>query len=243
MDSNNLYQNQQTGTEPDNNQTENAYQSNDTNQTENTYQSGDAYQTGNSYQSGDAYQTGNSYQSGDAYQTGNFYQSGDAYQTGNPYQSGDAYQNDNIYQQPVNNQGGSYNNNNYANSSYDSGNYTNSNPANSNYNGGNNYNNGNYSNGNYNNNYGGGYGNNIYQPYQPSQLDLEEPVKMSEWLISLLLMMVPCVNIVMMFVWAFSKTEKKSKSNFFKAQLIMVGVIFAMYMVIIIFAVAAGLMY
>ena len=214
MDSNNLYQNQQTGTEPDNNQTENAYQSNDTYQTENPYQSGDAYQAGNSYQ------------------------------------SGDAYQNDNTYQQPINNHGGSYNNSNYANSnyangnyansSYASGNYANGNYNNGSYNGGNSYNNGNYSNGNYNNNYGGGYGNNIYQP---SQLDLEEPVKMSEWLISLLLMMVPCVNIIMMFVWAFSKTEKKSKSNFFKAQLIMAGVVFAMYMVILIFAVAAGLMY
>ena len=193
MDSNNLYQNQQTGMEPDNNQTENVYQSSD------------AYQTGNTYQSSDAYQTGNTYQSSDAYQTGNAYQSSDAYQTGNAYNNGNY------------NSGNGYNNGNY--------------------------NGGNYSNGNYNNNYGGGYGNNSYQPYQPSQLDLEEPVKMSEWLISLLLMMVPCVNIVMMFVWAFSKTEKKSKSNFFKAQLIMVGVVFALYMVILIIAVAAGLMY
>ena len=206
MDSNNLYQNQQTGMEPDNNQTENVYQSSD------------------------------------AYQTGNAYQSSDAYQTGNAYQSGDAYQNDGTYQQPAYNQGGSYNNGGYANNNYANG-YNNGNYNSGNgYNNGN-YNGGNYSNGNYNNNYGGGYGNNSYQPYQPSQLDLEEPVKMSEWLISLLLMMVPCVNIVMMFVWAFSKTEKKSKSNFFKAQLIMVGVVFALYMVILIIAVAAGLMY
>lgn len=204
MDSNNLYQNQQTGMEPDNNQTENVYQSSD------------------------------------AYQTGNAYQGGDAYQTGNAYQSGDAYQNDGTYQQPAYNQGGSYNNGGYANNNYANGNYNNGNYNSGNgYNNGN-YNGGNYSNGNYNNNYGGGYGNNSYQPYQ---LDLEEPVKMSEWLISLLLMMVPCVNIVMMFVWAFSKTEKKSKSNFFKAQLIMVGVVFALYMVILIIAVAAGLMY
>ena len=206
MDSNNLYQNQQTGMEPDNNQTENVYQSSD------------------------------------AYQTGNTYQSSDAYQTGNTYQSSDAYQNDGTYQQPAYNQGGSYNNGGYANNNYANG-YNNGNYNSGNgYNNGN-YNGGNYSNGNYNNNYGGGYGNNSYQPYQPSQLDLEEPVKMSEWLISLLLMMVPCVNIVMMFVWAFSKTEKKSKSNFFKAQLIMVGVVFALYMVILIIAVAAGLMY
>ncbi len=46
------------------------------------------------------------------------------------------------------------------------------------------------------------------------------PVKMGEWLVSLLLMLIPCVNIVLMFVWAFSDKEKKSKSNFFKAFLI-----------------------
>ena len=185
MDSNNLYQNQQTGTEPDNSQTENVPQGSD------------------------------------------------AYQTGNTYQSGDAYQNDSAYQQPAYNQGSNYNNGSYANGNYSNGNYD----------GGNSYHNGNYGNGNYNNNYGGGYGNGSYQPYQQSQLDLEEPVKMGEWLISLLLMMVPCVNIIMMFVWAFSKTEKKSKSNFFKAQLIMAGILFALYIVIIIFAVAVGLMY
>ena len=215
MDSNNLYQNQQTGTEPDNNQTENVHQSND------------AYQSGNTYQNGDAYQSGGTYQNSDAYQSGSTYQGNDAYQAGNTYQNDGAYQ-----QSTYNNQGG-YNNGSYANGNYSNGNY----------NSGNSYNNGNYSNGNYNNNYGGGYGNNIYQPYQQSQLDLEEPVKMSEWLICMLLMMVPCVNIIMMFVWAFSKTEKKSKSNFFKAQLIMAGVVFALYMVILIFAVAVGLMY
>jgi len=175
MDSNNLYQNQQTGTEPDNDR------------------------TGSAYQGGDAYQTGNTYQSSDA------------------------------YQQPVYNQGGGYNNGSYGNDNYNNGNGLN----------GGNYNGGNY--GSYNNgNYGGSYGNGSYQPYQ---MDLEEPVKMGEWLIALLLMMVPCVNIVMMFVWAFSKTEKKSKSNFFKAQLIMTGIGLALYMVILIVAVAAGLMY
>lgn len=221
MDSNNLYQNQQSGTEPDNNQ------------------------TGSVYQSGDTYQAGSVYQSGDAYQTGSAYQSGDAYQTGNSYQSNDVYQNDGAYQQPAYNQydqGGGYyngNDNNYSNgNSYNAGNYGNGNYSSGTYNNNGNYSNGTYHNGNYGGYNGGGYGNG---GYQSSQLDLEEPVKMSEWLIALLLMMVPCVNIVMMFVWAFSKTEKKSKSNFFKAQLIMAGIIFALYLVIIIFIAALGI--
>ncbi len=56
--------------------------------------------------------------------------------------------------------------------------------------------------------------------YQAGQ-DLEAPVSMGEWLVSFLLMLIPCVNVVLMFVWAFSKKEKKSKSNFFKVALIL----------------------
>ncbi len=84
----------------------------------------------------------------------------------------------------------------------------------------------------HNNQYGGTYQN--YQaPYQPSQLDLEEPVKTGEWIVTILITLIPCVNIIMMFVWAFSQTEKKSKSNFFKASLILFGIIFVLYLVCI----------
>lgn len=73
-----------------------------------------------------------------------------------------------------------------------------------------------------------------------SQLELEEPVKVSEWILSLVLMILPCVNIIMMFIWAFSNTEKKSKSNFFKAALIMYGIMAVLmvmlWMVVIILA-------
>ncbi len=62
------------------------------------------------------------------------------------------------------------------------------------------------------------------QPQQPYQQvyqndNLEEPVSFGDWMLSLLLMMIPCVNIVMMFVFAFGN-GKKSKSNFFKAYLV-----------------------
>lgn len=57
-------------------------------------------------------------------------------------------------------------------------------------------------------------------PVPQPESDLEEPVTLGQWMLTYLIMMIPCVNIVMMFVWAFSKTEKKSKSNYFKATLI-----------------------
>lgn len=98
-----------------------------------------------------------------------------------------------------------------------------------------------------------GYQNTQYQQPQPSiqaqlhyeyqtQENLEEPITMGEWLITMLIMLIPCVNIVMMFVWAFSSTEKKSKSNYFKANLIFTGImfVFAIVMVIVVSVAAAS---
>ena len=77
----------------------------------------------------------------------------------------------------------------------------------------------------YQNTYQHMYQNAYQNPYQNnSQMELEEPVKISEWVLAMVLMLIPCVNIIMMFVWAFSSTEKKSKSNFFKAYLIFFGI-------------------
>ena len=69
--------------------------------------------------------------------------------------------------------------------------------------------------------------------YQEPQTDLEEPVTMGEWLITMLLMLIPCVNIVLMFVWAFSSKEKKSKSNYFKAALIFAAIVLVLYIILI----------
>lgn len=96
----------------------------------------------------------------------------------------------------------------------------------------------NYDNLNQNYTYGqNGYpnGNVGYQYAQQGgyEQELEPPVTVGEWIISMLLMIVPCVNIVLIFVWAFSSSEKKSKSNYFKASLIMTGVVLVLYILII----------
>ena len=93
----------------------------------------------------------------------------------------------------------------------------------------------------YNGNDQNGMGDSYQQPvqeqlqyqYQQPQTDLEEPVSRGEWLITMLILMIPCVNLVMMFVWAFSSKEKKSKSNYFKASLIFAAVILVLYIIII----------
>lgn len=51
-----------------------------------------------------------------------------------------------------------------------------------------------------------------------------EVVTVKEWLICLLIMLIPLVNIVMIFVWAFGGNTKKSISNFYKANIIFLAV-------------------
>ncbi len=131
-----------------------------------------------------------------------------------------------------------YQNNDYQNSGYQGGNYQNNGYQNSSYQGG-------YQNGTYTGNAYQSYGTNYQQyntaaSYPNGQMELEEPVKISEWVLAMVLMMIPCVNIIMMFVWAFSSTEKKSKSNFFKAYLIFfgisMGVMLLVWLAVVIFA-------
>ena len=73
----------------------------------------------------------------------------------------------------------------------------------------------------------------LHYQYREPETNLEEPVSMGEWLVTLLLMLIPCVNIVLMFVWAFRSKEKKSKSNYFKAALIFAAIILVLYIILI----------
>lgn len=70
--------------------------------------------------------------------------------------------------------------------------------------------------------------------YQQPNTELEEPMSMGEWMVTLLIMMIPCANIIMMFVWAFSSKEKKSKSNYFKASLIFTAIQFVLIIILMI---------
>ncbi len=79
------------------------------------------------------------------------------------------------------------------------------------------------------------------QPYSQDDSGLEEPVSFGDWLLTRLILCIPCVGIVMIFVWAFGSTTKKSKSNYFKAAL--VWALISMVVGIIVFVaiiVAAG---
>lgn len=86
---------------------------------------------------------------------------------------------------------------------------------------------------NYNQTYQQPYNQNYQQSYQGDS-DLEEPVTFGDWMLTMIVMMIPCVNLIMMFVWAFGSGTKKSKSNYFKAMLVWTLIWFVLSMVMMI---------
>ena len=57
-------------------------------------------------------------------------------------------------------------------------------------------------------------------------------VSVKEWLLTNLILMIPLVNIVMMFVWAFGSNTNPNKANYFKAALILFAIVMAIYLVL-----------
>lgn len=56
---------------------------------------------------------------------------------------------------------------------------------------------------------------------------LEPPMTMGDWLITLLILAIPCVNIVMMFIWGFGSGGNTSRKNYCRAALVfaLIGIV------------------
>ena len=67
--------------------------------------------------------------------------------------------------------------------------------------------------------------------YQADNDNLEEPVSFSDWMVTILLAHIPCVNLIMLFGWMYG--TKKSKSNYSKAMLVWMLIYFVMVILII----------
>lgn len=79
----------------------------------------------------------------------------------------------------------------------------------------------------------------FYRPYVNNA-----PVTFGNWMLTMLLMCLPVVNIVMLFIWGFGDTEPVSKRNWARAQLIWVGVAFVIFVVLVaVFSVYMGRAY
>lgn len=71
--------------------------------------------------------------------------------------------------------------------------------------------------------------------YNRQQSDV---ISVGDWMITLLIMIIPLINIIMLFVWAFSGGPKISKANWAKASLLWLLIMIVIY--IIIFAIIGG---
>lgn len=79
------------------------------------------------------------------------------------------------------------------------------------------------------------------QPFYTPQTQADQTVSVKEWLLTMLVTMIPIVGTVMVFVWAFGDSTKKSKSNYFKAYLIWLLILVAISIVIGILVAALGI--
>ncbi|MBP5624810.1 MAG: hypothetical protein J6X36_08070 [Lachnospiraceae bacterium] len=65
--------------------------------------------------------------------------------------------------------------------------------------------------------------------YNPQNL---EPVSIGTWVGIILLSLIPCVNIILLFVWAFGD-GKESRKNWAKAQLIVIAIAIVVYIILL----------
>ncbi|UTR13599.1 hypothetical protein MM221_13320 [Salipaludibacillus sp. LMS25] len=67
-------------------------------------------------------------------------------------------------------------------------------------------------------------------PHENTLLEPQVPVvTVKEWIVTLILAAVPLLNIIMLFVWAFSQDSNPNKANLAKASLVLAGIVFSLY--------------
>ena len=60
------------------------------------------------------------------------------------------------------------------------------------------------------------------------------PMDLKDWILTLIVLLIPCVGIVMYFVWAFENNGNVNRRNFCRAQLIIFAVLLGIYLVLFI---------
>ncbi len=67
------------------------------------------------------------------------------------------------------------------------------------------------------------------RPMQQNTSTTEKPITFLEWLGSYLLLIVPFVNIIMLFIWAFSYNTPVTKRNWARVTLIAMAILFVLF--------------
>ncbi|MDN8589262.1 hypothetical protein Q0V21_10825 [Paenibacillus sp. 11B] len=66
-----------------------------------------------------------------------------------------------------------------------------------------------------------------------------QPVSFGSWMLTLFLMMIPLVNIIMLFVWAFGDSNP-SKANYAKAALLWAAIGIVIWILLVVLGVSAA---
>lgn len=89
----------------------------------------------------------------------------------------------------------------------------------------------NYAQDNYNYNVGNNTG---YNRNYDTGMD-QSPMSMGDWLLTILIMtFIPCVGIILYFVWAFGKNGNINRRNYCRAYLIIMGIALALALIVMI---------
>ena len=60
---------------------------------------------------------------------------------------------------------------------------------------------------------------------------MNQKMTFGQWLGTLLLLLIPCVNIILLLVWAFGNGPYKARQNFARAYLIFVAITYAISLI------------
>ena len=66
-------------------------------------------------------------------------------------------------------------------------------------------------------------------------------MSVKEWLVTLIILALPLINIVMMFVWAFGGTGNINRRNYCRAALLIFAVVFGLSICVTLLALLVGL--
>lgn len=69
-------------------------------------------------------------------------------------------------------------------------------------------------------------------PPEPSNLYDSSVMSTKDWVITWLIMLIPCVGLVMAFVWAFSGSGNLNRRNYCRAYLIIAAIGIALYLLL-----------
>lgn len=59
----------------------------------------------------------------------------------------------------------------------------------------------------------------------------KETLSVGDWLITMIITVIPIVGIIMLFVWAFSSSTHPTKANWAKASLILFAIVIVLYII------------